>query len=140
MLSALSSVARRRELDGLRVLDAGCGEGFLSAELSALGADVTAIDVDMPTLDAARGEVGRRGGRGPVTFVLGDVMAHPFGAASFDGVVSIAVLHHLHAARALARFGQLVRRGGVVAVVGLARARAPADLPYDVAGSVATAV
>ena len=47
---------------------------------------------------------------------------------SFDAVVSVAALHHMDAARALARFAQLVRPGGTVVIVGIA-ANSWSDLP-----------
>ena len=39
---------------GVRVLDVGCGEGWLARELAALGAVVTGIDASAPLIDIAR--------------------------------------------------------------------------------------
>lgn len=41
-------------LDGWRILDVGCGEGYLATELAHLGADVDAIDIFPPAIERAR--------------------------------------------------------------------------------------
>jgi 2-polyprenyl-3-methyl-5-hydroxy-6-metoxy-1,4-benzoquinol methylase len=117
-----------------RVLDVGTGDGLLARELAAVGHEVTAIDVDAPTIARARAQANGA----PIDFVVGDVMSHPLEPESFDGVVSIATLHHLPEAAALARLAALVRPGGTVVVVGLARSRPPHDAPWDLAGAVLT--
>ena len=50
-----------RVMDGrpdVRVLDVGCGEGWLARTLSKLGAHVTAIDASAPLIDVARASGG----------------------------------------------------------------------------------
>lgn len=118
--------------DCRRVLDAGCGDGVLSRELRRVVPLVTAIDVDAESIDLAREQTGRR----DVDYVLGDFLTHPFEPASFDLVVSVAALHHMDMATALDRMRRLLRPGGVLAVVALARDRYPADLPFAVAGAI----
>jgi 2-polyprenyl-3-methyl-5-hydroxy-6-metoxy-1,4-benzoquinol methylase len=116
-----------------RVLDVGCGEGALAGELAGRAGLVVGIDLDRASIDTARREVTAPN----VDFVRGDFLAHPFRSNSFDAVVSVATLHHMDTSTALERMRDLVRPGGVVAVVGLARSRRPADLSFDVAGVVA---
>jgi hypothetical protein len=48
-------------------------------------------------------------------------------------IVSVAALHHMDEEAALRRMRALLRPGGVLAVIGLARSRYPADLPRDLA-------
>ena len=93
------------------------------------------IDLDEASISLAR----RTGGAG-VSYVEGDVFAHPFEPESFDVVASVAMLHHVDAAAGLERMAELVRPGGVVVVVGLARSRLPRDLPWELAGAVTTRV
>jgi ubiquinone/menaquinone biosynthesis C-methylase UbiE len=114
-------------------LDVGCGEGLLTEELSAVVPSVTGIDVHGPTLERARS----RAGGGGIEYVQGDVLTHPFEPESFDVVASIAVLHHMDTAAGLARMRNLLRPGGVLAVIGLPRPRWPHDIPYAAAGAVA---
>jgi SAM-dependent methyltransferase len=71
---------------GMRVLDVGCSDGRGSEVLSSAG--VHGVDIYRPALEAARG--GQR--RGPVA--QGDVRALPFGAGTFDVVVSLDVVEH----------------------------------------------
>jgi SAM-dependent methyltransferase len=117
-----------------RALDVGCGGGQLARELAAVAPEVTAIDLHLPSLEAARAAPGPE-----VDYVHGDVLAHPFAPGSFDLVASIATLHHLDMRTGLARLAELVRPGGVLAIVGLARTRlwSPPDLTHAVAGVVA---
>ena len=42
------------DVDGLKALDAGCGEGFVARELTARGAEVTAIDISAPLVKVGR--------------------------------------------------------------------------------------
>lgn len=65
---------------GERILDLGCGEGLLSAELAAAGAHVLAIDASAAQVDAARA-------RGVDAQVLDGL------ELDFDAVFSNAALH-----------------------------------------------
>lgn len=111
-----------------RALDVGCGEGMLARELRRTVPHVTGIDLDAPSIDQAREQ------SDDVEYVLGDVLTHPFEPASFDVVASVATLHHMDAAAGLARMRDLLRPGGILAIVGLARSTMPGDLPRDLAG------
>jgi SAM-dependent methyltransferase len=113
-----------------RSLDVGCGEGLLARELRQVVPFVTGID-----RDAASIEMARRLDE-DIEFILGDFMTYPFEPATFDHIASIAVLHHLDAAAALERMRNLLAPGGTLAIVGLARSRYPADLPFAIAGAV----
>ncbi len=116
-------------------LDVGCGEGILTRELAAEVPEVVGIDLDQPSIELARCTP-----QGGVSYVIGDVLTHPFEPASFDLVASIAALHHMDAATGLARLKALVRPGGRLVVIGLARTRLPRDLGYELAGAVTTRV
>ncbi|MEV4890701.1 class I SAM-dependent methyltransferase [Nonomuraea sp. NPDC055795] len=121
ILSALPHGARR-------ALDVGCGEGMLARELRRRVPRVTGIDLDAPSVELAREQPGE------IDYIVGDFLTHPFEPASFDVIASVATLHHMDAAAGLARMRELLRPGGVVAVVGLARSTMPGDLPRDLAG------
>ena len=115
-----------------RCLDVGCGEGLLARELRRVVPHVVAIDSDGPVIGRAR----QRDAGAGVAYVVGDFLTHGFPPGSFDMIASVAALHHMDAAAALRRMRRLLRPGGVLAVVGLARSR-PRDLPADAAGAVA---
>lgn len=114
-------------------LDVGCGEGMPARELRRVVPRVTGIDLHAPSIEEARGYPD------DVGYIVGDFLTHPFEPAAFDVVTSMATLHHMDAAAGLTRMRELLRPGGVLAVVGLARGTLPHDLPYDLAGMVATA-
>lgn len=118
-----------------RALDIGCGEGVLTRELRSVSERVVGIDLDPASIELAR----TQGGEG-LEYALGDFLKHFFEPASFDLVVSVAALHHVDAEAGLTRMAELVRPGGGLVVVGLARSRQLGDYAFDVAGSVATRV
>lgn len=67
-----------------RILDLGCGDGFLTARLAALGARVVGIDASAAQIEAAR--------RLGLDARVADAQALTFDAA-FDAVFSNATLH-----------------------------------------------
>ncbi len=112
-------------------LDVGTGDGLLAAALHTLVPGVTGIDSDAGVLAAARCV------DPAVRWVHGDVLDHPFALGAFDVVASVATVHHLpDLAGALRRLADLTAPGGVVAVVGLARASRPRDVLVHLVGAV----
>ena len=62
------------DLNGARVLDAGCGAGQMTAELAARGADVVAVDISTALVDIARARLPEDLCH-KVTFASGDMTA-----------------------------------------------------------------
>lgn len=111
-------------------LDVGCGNGLLAMELRNAVPDVMGIDVDGDVLDDARKR------SKAITWVQGDAMSYEFDR-SFDVVTSVATVHHLpDLEMALLRLAGLTAPGGVLSVIGLARASRPKDVLLHVAGTV----
>lgn len=110
-----------------RVLDVGCGDGILSAQVSRAGvAHVIGLDLDAGVLERARARhVGTH-----VEWVQGDVLSALLETNAFDAVVSVAALHHMDAWSALTRLTDLVAPDGVLAIIGLA-AHDWWDVPYE---------
>ncbi len=115
-----------------RALDVGCGEGGLARELRRSVRHVSAIDASEDCINAAR----RQDAGAEIDYLLGDFRTFPFARESFDFVVCVAALHHMDEAAALDRMAGLLRPGGTLAVLGLARSRWPADLPRDAAAVI----
>jgi len=114
-----------------RALDVGCGEGQLTRALRSRADHVVGLDRDPAGVAAARG----RGGPG-LDYVVGDLLDPPFAPGTFDLVTSVAALHHVEAWAGLTAMAALVRPGGVLVVVGLARSRLPGDVLWEGAGLV----
>ncbi|MDZ7904469.1 MAG: magnesium protoporphyrin IX methyltransferase [Cypionkella sp.] len=62
------------DLRGVRVLDAGCGAGQMTAELAARGADVVAVDISPALVNIAQARLPEQH-RARVTFASGDMTA-----------------------------------------------------------------
>jgi SAM-dependent methyltransferase len=97
---------------GKRVLDAGCGAGYGSAELAGVAECVTGIDVAAEAVEFARAHYPA----GNLAFEQASATALPFPDASFDLVVAFEMIEHLEdwrgflaeARRVLAPSGQLI--------------------------------
>jgi 2-polyprenyl-3-methyl-5-hydroxy-6-metoxy-1,4-benzoquinol methylase len=101
-----------------RALDVGCGQGALSRKLAAHCAEVVGIDADSACIAHA---IAAPDARQNINFIKGDVLTHSLQQNSFDFLVAVATLHHLPLRSALQTFSNLLRPGGVLAIVGLYR-------------------
>lgn len=116
-----------RRMGGDRALDIGCGTGRLLKELARVMPEVVGIEPDVRTAARARSAVAE--------VENATVLDEPFdptifGGATFDLVTFVAVLHHLPLIRTLEAAQALVRPGGRMVIVGLAR-ETPADFPWS---------
>lgn len=98
-----------------RVLDAGCGEGFIARLLldRICGLRLTGCELSEPALRLARTA------NPEATFARASITALPFPDRSFDVVCCFEVLEHLPGdgpALALAEFARVARRGVVLSV------------------------
>lgn len=80
---------------GMRVLDAGCGEGVLSVMMAQKGAVVTGCDLSKPNVDKTKLYAIANNVKDSTEFLVGDAEKLPFPDDTFDLVVSSHVLEHL---------------------------------------------
>jgi 2-polyprenyl-6-hydroxyphenyl methylase/3-demethylubiquinone-9 3-methyltransferase len=95
-----------------RVLDIGCGAGFLSNGLAADDYEVTGVDQSAGSLAVAE----RHAPEGKsVSYRPADAYALPFADASFDAVLMMDFLEHVdEPGRAIAEASRVLRAGGLL--------------------------
>jgi ubiquinone/menaquinone biosynthesis C-methylase UbiE len=102
-------------VDGMSVLDVGCGTGaHLEAYVEA-GAICTGIDASPSMLEQARSRIGER-----AELILGDAADMPFDDASFDLIFTSLFLHELEPQirdRVLAEMLRVLDSGGRMLII-----------------------
>jgi SAM-dependent methyltransferase len=97
------------DVDGRRILDAGCGSGPLSAALRDRGAIMTGFDLSTAMIELAR----RRLGDDADLTVADLAKPLPYADAAFDDVVASLVLHYLEDwTEPLAELRRVLKAGG----------------------------
>ena len=96
-------------------LDVGCGDGLLVRKLARLAKRATGID-SSPTMIAQARALAPE-----LDFIEGDFLTTDLPTEGFDFICSVAAIHHLDFTAALTRMRELLRPGGRLVVVGLAR-------------------
>jgi len=103
----------RRYAQGKRVLDAGCGTGYGSAELAQSAAAVTGVDISADAIEYASASYPIPGLR----FLKSSCIAMPVPAESFDLVVAFEVIEHITDYRAfLTECARVLTREGLFMV------------------------
>jgi ubiquinone/menaquinone biosynthesis C-methylase UbiE len=117
--SAREAAGEARRLLGAqrfgRVLDVGCGTGYLGLGLATVGQveDLHLVDISPGMLTRARTNADSLGVA--ATFVQATATELPYPDHSVDAIVTRGVLHHLHdVPAALAEWRRVVRPGGPV--------------------------
>lgn len=101
---------------GLRILDIGCGTGFLSLLLAEMGNEVDGMDIAPSMLERARAKAKETGLA--AQFFEGDAEALQMADASYDLVVERHVIWTLpHPDAALRDWRRVLRPGGVVGLI-----------------------
>ncbi len=98
------------DVAGQRVLDAGCGDGYLARFLASRGAQVTGIDISPRLIEAAR----QRDPDGRIGYRVADLSRpQPDLAGSFDAAASYLVLNDLPGYQGfIATLGAALKPGG----------------------------
>jgi SAM-dependent methyltransferase len=110
-------------LDGDRVLDVGCANGFSTVQFAAARkVRIRGLDYIPEMIEQARQRLGSMDGRicGAVEFAQGDITALEETTAAYDKVITIRVLINLGAWErqlvALRECARVLKRGGVLLV------------------------
>jgi len=109
--AAAVALARRHVGAGGLVLDAGCGPGYLSADLDVAGYRVVSFDL-APRMAAMTRE--RRAGG---LVLVADLDRPPFPDATFDAIALIGVISYVPDAQSVfANIHRMLRPGGVLVI------------------------
>lgn len=101
---------------GRRVLDVGCGNGYVLERYAREGARTVGVDLTETAVELCRKRFALAGL--PGEFLVANAEALPFEDGSFDCVCSMGVLHHTpDTACAVAEIRRVLRRGGRLIVM-----------------------
>ena len=111
------------------LLDVGCGQGRLARVLAGPGRRVLGVDLDAPSVERAK-ELSR--GLPGLAFESAGFLDTGWGdePASFDFISFVTSLHHMDQEAALGKARSLLRPGGRLVVIGIARETSKAELLF----------
>ncbi|MCI0558171.1 MAG: class I SAM-dependent methyltransferase [Nitrososphaera sp.] len=99
-------------VQGLRVLDVGCGDGWVTVSLAKKGAQVSGIDISDELINTAQRRAEREHLQEPASF---HVMASEdlrFPENSFDLAIGSAILHHTDIELSVRSIYRVLKQGG----------------------------
>ena len=96
------------DLQGQRMLDAGCGSGALASAAAARGAHVVAVDLSVSLVRLAQERAPRAPGPGRVEYLAGDMLDESLG--TFDYIVAMDSLIHYETPDMIEAVSALARR------------------------------
>ncbi len=105
-----------RAFPGGRVLDVGCGNGYVLSKYAQEGAHAFGIDLTTTAAGLSRARFALGGLHGD--FLVGSAEDLPYPSDSFDCVTSMGVLHHTpDTARAVAEIHRVLKPGGRLVIM-----------------------
>lgn len=96
---------------GMRVLDMGCGQGFLSVHLAHQGAQVLGCDISPRSIEICQRRAALSGVAENSTFKVMDCEALDVDSGSLDAVTGCFVLHHLDLAKVAKELTRVLKPG-----------------------------
>ena len=105
------------QIDQLKVLEPGCGDGVVGCLLSLMGAEVTLLDYDRTALAHSRDCARRLGVDSRVRFVQADLFSMPLPPHTFDLVWNDGVVEHFaDPVKVVRAMSEMAKPGGRVLV------------------------
>ncbi|RVT94098.1 class I SAM-dependent methyltransferase [Sphingomonas crocodyli] len=119
------------DLAGKDVLEFGCNVGGSAVVLAALGARLTAIDIDAATIAVARANLDRHGFDAATTLHVPNTRTIPLPDGGYDLILANSVLEYVPAdwlPQVIGEFHRLLRPGGHLLICGTASRLSPIEL------------
>jgi len=101
------------DLHGKRVLEYGCGEGWITRDLACLGGDVYAFDISPQATENTRRALSDSQLLDRCSVEVMPAERLTYAAEFFDVAVGFAIIHHLDLVKALAELHRVLKPGGV---------------------------
>ncbi|QGU07326.1 hypothetical protein COCCU_06960 [Corynebacterium occultum] len=99
-----------------RVLEVGCGEGFLVQQLASAVAEISGLEPNPDTFSSARDRVIDLPNAHVLPLAFADLQPDP---GAFDLIIFMDSIHHMNLAPALAKARIMLRPGGDLLIVGV---------------------
>ena len=100
------------DVQGLRILDFGCGTAHSSYQLQARQARVTGIDLSLPRIIEGKGWFSRPEKQNEPSFAIAAGEYLPFDEGTFDAVCGKQILHHVVLETAMPEIVRVLKTGG----------------------------
>lgn len=101
------------QLHGKRVLEYGCGEGWMTLDLAEMGGTVYAFDISPEAVKRTRSALAAAQLLNRCSVDVMPAEGLTYAADSFDVAVGFAILHHLDIPRALIELHRVLKPGGI---------------------------
>jgi 2-polyprenyl-6-hydroxyphenyl methylase/3-demethylubiquinone-9 3-methyltransferase len=112
--ACLRRVLGEDALQGLEILEVGCGGGLVCEELARRGARMVGVDPSQAALHTAREHAAQSGLAERITYEHGYAEALPYDSGRFPAVVCLDVLEHVQdLGRTIAEVARVLAPGGV---------------------------
>ena len=114
MVERPAVLALTGDLEGLKLLDLGCGSGVYSVPFAAAGATVAGMDLSETMIELARKRASALTPGSSIEFRTGDISERlPFPDETFDRVLTSTALHYLNDLSSLMKeVSRVLKRGG----------------------------
>ncbi|OGG08204.1 hypothetical protein A3D05_05720 [Candidatus Gottesmanbacteria bacterium RIFCSPHIGHO2_02_FULL_40_24] len=85
----------KTDIPGAKILDIGCGDGWISQKAAKLSFEVWGIDSSETAINQAKGNTRANAINGKMHFRTGDALSLPYQTAFFDALLDRGLFHHI---------------------------------------------
>lgn len=103
-----NQLVSKEEIEGSKLLDAGCGTGWFSKKACELGANVTSMDLGGNLMEQVKEKCN-------ATMVTGSVLDMPFEENTFDVIINTEVIEHTpYPQKAVSELSKVLKPDGLL--------------------------